>query len=145
MCTSYPAKAKCLFADRRVTTPTAIRWSDYLKAAAVVAVCGICGWSAHAAKLADANVVMIFLAGVAIISARLGRGPSIAAAIASVLVFDFFFVAPRLSFAVGDTEYLITFIVMLGIGLVISGLTTRLKAQLRTRSSRSAGRPNFFA
>ena len=48
-----------------------------------------------------------------------------------MLVFDFFFVPPRLTFAVGDTEYLITFAVMLGIGLLISELTTRLQAQLR--------------
>jgi two-component system, OmpR family, sensor histidine kinase KdpD len=130
--------------NRHATAPAAVRWNDYLKAAAVVAVCGILGWSAHAAQLADANVVMIFLAGVAIISARLGRGPSIAAAVASVLVFDFFFVAPRLSFAVGDTEYLITFIVMLGIGLVISGLTTRLKAQLRASQQQERRTAELF-
>lgn len=56
--------------EHRVSSPTAIRWSDYLKAAAVVAFCGVCGWGAHVAGLADANVVMIFLAGVAIVSAR---------------------------------------------------------------------------
>ena len=96
-----------------------------------MAVCGLLGWVAHSFGLADANIVMIFLAGVALVSAQLGRGPSIASAIASVLVFDFFFVPPRLTFAVSDTEYLITFAVMLGIGLLISELTTRLQAQLR--------------
>jgi two-component system sensor histidine kinase KdpD len=107
------------------------RWSEYLKAAAVVAACGVLGWVARSYGLADANIVMIFLAGVAFVSARLGRGPSIASAIASVLMFDFFFVPPRLTFAVSDTEYLITFAVMLGIGLLITELTTRLQAQLR--------------
>src|SRR6476660_1698961 len=43
----------------------------------------------------------------------------------------FFFVPPRLTFAVGDTQYLLTFGVMLGIGLLISELTSRLQAQLR--------------
>jgi two-component system sensor histidine kinase KdpD len=108
-----------------------IRWGEYLKAAAVVAACGVIGWFAHSRGLADANIVMIFLAGVAFVSARFGRGPSIASAIASVLVFDFFIVPPRFTFAVGDTEYFITFAVMLGIGLLISELTTRLQAQLR--------------
>jgi two-component system sensor histidine kinase KdpD len=74
---------------------------------------------------------MIFLAGVAFVAARIGRGPSVAAAIASVLVYDFFLVAPRLTFAVSDTQYVITFVVMLGIGFVISELTSRLQAQLR--------------
>src|SRR6185436_20732197 len=82
-------------------------------------------------QLADSNIVMIFLAGVALVAARMGRGPSIAAAVASVLVFDFFFVPPRLTFAVSDTQYLITFVVMLGIGLLISELTSRLQTQLR--------------
>src|SRR5262249_9027118 len=95
---------------------TAFRWRDYAKASLVVGVSALLAWAAHAAGLADANVVMLFLAGVAIVAARLGRGPAIASSIASVLIFDFFFVPPRLTFAVGDSEYLITFAVMLGIG-----------------------------
>ena len=118
-------------AVRETGAPKVFRWGEYLKAAAVVAACGVVGWFARSRGLADANIVMIFLAGVAFVSARLGRGPSIASAIASVLVFDFFFVPPRLTFAVGDSEYLITFAVMLGIGLLISELTARLQAQLR--------------
>ena len=120
------------------------RWSEYLKAAVVVAACGVLGWIARSRGLADANIVMIFLAGVALVSARLGRGPSIASAIASVLVFDFFFVEPRLTFAVGDTEYLITFAVMLGIGLLISELTTRLQGQLRTSQQQEQRTSQLF-
>jgi two-component system sensor histidine kinase KdpD len=109
----------------------AVRWREYALAAIVVGVCGLLGWGAHARRLGEANVVMILLAGVALVSARFGRGPSIASAIASVLVFDFCFVPPYLTFAVSDTQYLITFAVMLGIGLVISGLTSRLRGQLQ--------------
>ena len=87
---------------------------------------------------------MIFLAGVAFVAARLGRGPSIAAAIASVLVFDFFFVPPQLTFAVSDTEYVITFAVMLGIGLLISELTSRLQAQLRASQQQERRTAQLF-
>ncbi len=87
---------------------------------------------------------MIFLAGVAFVSARLGRGPSIASAIASVLVFDFFFVPPQLTFAVSDTEYVITFAVMLGIGLLISELTSRLQAQLRASQQQERRTAELF-
>jgi two-component system, OmpR family, sensor histidine kinase KdpD len=107
-------------------------WADYAQAGAIVAACGALGFLAHALHLAEANIVMIFLAGVALASVRLSRGPAIASAVASVLVFDFCFVPPYFTFAVGDTEYLITFAVMLGIGLVISELTSRLRAQLKT-------------
>jgi two-component system sensor histidine kinase KdpD len=107
-----------------------VRWDDYGKAGLVVLLCALLGWAAHAAGLAETNVVMLFLAGVVYVAARLGRGPAVAASIASVLIFDFVFVPPRLTFAVGDSEYLITFGVMLGIGLLISELTSRLQAQL---------------
>jgi two-component system, OmpR family, sensor histidine kinase KdpD len=107
------------------------RWQEYVLAMSAVAVCGLLSSIAHSMRLAEANIVMIFLAGVVLVSAQLGRGPAIAAAITSVLVFDFCFVTPYLTFAVSDTQYLITFAVMLGVGLVISELTSRVKAQLR--------------
>lgn len=104
--------------------------SDYLIAAAGVAACGALGLVADRCGLTETNVVMVFLAGVAIASTRLSRSATVAMAILSVLVFDFFFVPPRLQFSVTDSEYLITFAVMLGIGLLIGGLTLRQRAQL---------------
>jgi two-component system sensor histidine kinase KdpD len=106
------------------------RWADYGWAAVVLACSTLAAWVADVGGLAEANVVMMFFAGVAFVAARFGRGPAIATSIASVLVFDFVFVPPQFTFAVSDTEYLITFAVMLGIGLAISELTSRLKAQL---------------
>ncbi len=106
-------------------------WRDYLLAGSVVAACGLLGWAAYFFALEEANIVMIFLAGVALVATRWGRGPAIAAAIASVMLFDFCFVPPYFTFAVSDTEYVITFIVMLGIGLLISGLASRQRSQLR--------------
>jgi two-component system sensor histidine kinase KdpD len=111
------------------TKPAA--WREYLVAAAVVAVCALIGASVRPFELSEANVVMVFLSGVALVSARLGRGPAVASAVASVLVFDFAFVPPYYTFAVADAQYAITFAVMLGIGLLISELTSRLQAQLR--------------
>lgn len=73
---------------------------------------------------------MISLLGVVYVATRYGRGPAIAASLASVLVFDFFFVPPYLSFAVSDAQYVLTFAVMLIIGLLISHLTVRLREQL---------------
>ena len=70
-----------------------------------------------------------------------GRGPALAAAILSVLVFDYFFVSPSFSFAIQDAQYAITLSVMLGIGLLISALTSKLQSQLRdseTKERRTA-------
>ncbi len=49
------------------------------------------------------------------------------ASVLSVAAFDFFFIPPRYSFAVTDTQYLITFLVMLLTGLVTSQLTARVR------------------
>jgi two-component system sensor histidine kinase KdpD len=111
--------------------PAAIVWDRYIRTGIVVLFCGLLGWLSHTARLTNENTVMIFLLGVAYVAARYGRGPSIAAAIASVLVFDFFFVPPYLQFAVSDAQYLLTFAVMLTIGLLISTLTSRSQDQLR--------------
>jgi two-component system sensor histidine kinase KdpD len=124
--------------------PPANRWTKYAAAATVVATCGGLGWIARQFDLAEANIVMIFLAGVAIVAARWGRMPSIAAAVLGVLVFDFFFVPPQLTFAVSDTQYVITFAVMLGIGLVISELTSRLKTQLRASQQQERRTAELF-
>jgi two-component system sensor histidine kinase KdpD len=77
--------------------------------------------------LAVANIVMIYLAGVVVAAVRLGRGPAVLAALLGVAAFDFFFVPPSLTFAVSDVQYLLTFAVMLLVGLLIANLTTRLR------------------
>jgi two-component system, OmpR family, sensor histidine kinase KdpD len=114
-----------------LATSEPTRWSEYAAAGAIVAGCAFVAWVADWFALSEANVVMFFLAGVAFVAARYGRGPAVAASVASVMVFDFCFVPPRLTFAVGDSEYIITFAVMLGIALVISELTSRMKLQLQ--------------
>jgi two-component system sensor histidine kinase KdpD len=124
--------------DSRVGIQHALRdgdsrahWGKYIRTAGVVALCSLAAWLSFVWELADANIVMIFLLGVVFAAARYGRGPAIAAAVAGVVIFDFFFVPPLLSFAVADTQYLLTFAVMLFIGLLISTLTARMKERLQ--------------
>ncbi|MFD0914459.1 DUF4118 domain-containing protein [Methylophilus luteus] len=76
-----------------------------------------------------ANIIMLYLLGVMLISMRYGKGPGIVASLLSVSTFDFFFVPPRLSFSVTDTQYLMTFAIMLSVALVISNLTSILRKQ----------------
>lgn len=77
--------------------------------------------------LAPVNTVMLFLLTVVLIAARLGRSPAVLASFLSVGLFDFFYVAPRWSFAVGDTQYVLTFLVMLTVALIIGHLTIGLR------------------
>src|SRR2546430_12141984 len=88
-----------------------------------------------------ANLIMTYLLAVVVIATSHGRGPSVLASVMSVAAFDFFFVPPYLTFAVADTQYLLTFAVMLVVGLGISGLTVRIRFQAeaaRQREERTA-------
>jgi len=83
-----------------------------------------------------ANIVMLFLLTVVLIAVRLGGGPAVLAAFLSVALFDFFCVPPRLSFAVSDAQYLLTFAVMLAVALIIGQLTAGLRYQARISTHR---------
>lgn len=116
------------------------RWPAYLKALAVVAAATAVG-AQMVGSFERTNVVMVYLLGIVLVAARLGRGPSVLASVLSVALFDLLFVPPQFSFAVSDTQYLITFGVMLTAALVISQLTALGKRQAsvaRQRERRSA-------
>jgi len=89
-------------------------------------------------NLEPANLVMLYLASVVISAIFLGRGPSLLAAFASVLAFDFFLVPPYLTLAVSDTQYLITFAVLLIVSLVISSLTAQVREQAEAAIQRES-------
>ena len=75
------------------------------------------------------NLIMVYMLGVVVTAVRWGRGPSVLASVLAVAGFDFFFVPPYFTFAVADTQYVVTFAVMLVVGLVISQLTAQLRHQ----------------
>ncbi len=83
-----------------------------------------------------ANIAMLFLLVVVLVAVRFGRGPSVLATCVSVACFDFFFVPPRFTFAVADLQYLVTFAVMLIVGLITGHLTSDLRFQARVASHR---------
>jgi two-component system sensor histidine kinase KdpD len=117
-----------------------LRVSNYARSAAAVAVATGLAWLLHG-RVAPANLIMIYLLSVMAVAARLGRGPAILASVLSVATFDFFFVPPRLAFRVSDTQYVLTFAVMLLVALVISTMASRLRQQAeaaRQRERRAA-------
>jgi two-component system, OmpR family, sensor histidine kinase KdpD len=106
--------------------PTTTDWPGYARAALVVALCTIIAWGMFP-FFELSNIIMLYLLGVVGVAATCGRGPSILASVTSVAAFDFFFVPPYLTFAVSDTQYFVTFAVMLVVALVISDLTIRIR------------------
>jgi two-component system sensor histidine kinase KdpD len=81
---------------------------------------------------------MIYLVAVILSAIYLGRGPSLLAAISGVLAFDVFLIPPYYTFAVSDTQYILTFFVLLTISLVVSTLTARVREQAEAAVQREA-------
>ena len=82
-----------------------------------------------------ANVVMLFLLIVVLSSLRWGVARRLGgAAVGTVL--RLFLCAPRGSFHVNDTQYLFTFVLMLGVALVCGQLMARLRHEARVAAER---------
>src|SRR5687767_13918843 len=81
------------------------------------------------------NVALVYLLAVVLVALRWPRGPVVAASILNVAAFNYFFVPPRGTFHVDDPQYLLTFAMMLGVGLVVSGLTERVRARARAQAA----------
>ncbi len=122
-------------AERRPVLRPSSRGPAYVKATAVVAVVtAVAQFLPPSTR--ESNLVMAYLAGVVLVAARLGRGPAIVASVLAVAAFDFFYVLPYLTFAVSDTQYVFTFFVMLGVAILISSLTARLRQQATAAQAR---------
>jgi two-component system, OmpR family, sensor histidine kinase KdpD len=89
-----------------------------------------------AAHFDRSNIVAIYILSVVLIAVRFGRGAAAFGAVLSVCSFDFFFVPPRFSFAISDVQYLLTFGIMLTVGLITGQLTAGLRFQARVAAHR---------
>jgi two-component system sensor histidine kinase KdpD len=118
----------------RPSTP-APGWVRYLQAVGVVLACTVVSflmWPYFEAP----NLVMVYLLGVMVVALFVGRAAAVLTSILSVAAFDFFFVPPRFTLAVSDTQYLVTFSVMLVAALALSTMADGLRAQAETARRR---------
>jgi two-component system sensor histidine kinase KdpD len=120
-----------------------LRWPGYAAAAGICGAATALAWVLFG-RFDATNLVMVYLVGVLFVAYRFGRGPAIAASVLSVALFDFLFVAPYYSFAVSDTQYLLTFAVMLLVGLMISNLTASIRLQARVAQYRQARTESLY-
>jgi two-component system sensor histidine kinase KdpD len=120
----------------RTVHPREFSLAPYAWSALAVTICTLAAGALDWRRFELSNLIMIYLVGVVAVSARYGRGPSSFAAVLSVLTFDFFFVPPRFTFAVADSQYLLTFGVMLGVALLIGTLTVRIRDQAEASRER---------
>ena len=90
------------------------------------------------------NLIMFYLLAVVITAVYLGRGPAIFTSLASVLMFDFFLINPVLSFTVNDTQYILTFLGLLIVGLIISTSAALLRDQVTIMRNKENQNQSLF-
>ncbi|MCL2725337.1 MAG: sensor histidine kinase KdpD [Polyangiaceae bacterium] len=114
-----------------------------LAGVAAVALCTIVGRAFFGPELL-ADVVMMYLLGIVLVSMRWGLAPSLAATVLSVLAFDYYFIPPYFTFAVTDIHHIITFAVMFFVATVISGLTKRVRDQAEAAHEREISTASLY-
>jgi two-component system sensor histidine kinase KdpD len=110
-------------------------WPMLAWGAASTALCTALAWL-MSPYFAQANLIMVYLLGVVVVSLRFGRRAAALAAVLNVLAFDFFFVPPQESFQVADIQYLLTFGIMLTVALIVGSLTASVRLQARVAGYR---------
>jgi two-component system sensor histidine kinase KdpD len=112
-------------------------WRGHVGALGAVGVTGV------VANLLDrfwsgADLAMIFLLSVLGAGLAFGLWPAVTAAAAAALVYNFFFLEPRLSFAIGHATDVLTFIVFFVVAMTTGWLTGRIRDQSRRTSARAS-------
>jgi two-component system sensor histidine kinase KdpD len=104
-------------------------WRGSAVAVAVVIAATAIGLPLHRSslRLADTNVLMLYLVGVLWVATRFSRTAAVLTSVLGVIAFDLVFVPPYYRLAVHDPQYFVTFAVMLATALLISELTQRVR------------------
>jgi two-component system, OmpR family, sensor histidine kinase KdpD len=118
--------------------------SRYLRGLGITVLCTVISYPVYP-NFDPVNIAMVYLLGTTIAALRLGRGPSALTAIANTVAFDYFFVPPRYSFYIAETQYLFTLGVMLGVALVIANLMVSIRRQTVSAAERERRTATLYA
>lgn len=98
----------------------------------------------YAFGLTEANIIAVYIFCVLVISViTTSRLCSLLSSVVSVLVFNFFFTVPELTFHFNDPRYLVTFAIMFMVALLTGSLASRLKENTK-QTARSAFRTKIL-
>lgn len=110
--------------------PPHARWANHGLAVLIVAICTLVNW-ALSGWLGPTDLAMVYLLGVVIAAIYSQRNAAISGAVLSLLAFDFFFVPPVFTWRFGSSEYLITGLVLLIVGVTTSALAARARREMQ--------------
>ena len=102
--------------------------SDIIKSIVVLIISSIIGLGFDALGATETNIVAVYILGVLVISViTTNRLCGFLASAVCVVVFNFFFTTPRLTFMFDDSNYIVTFLIMFIVSLLAGTLASRLK------------------
>jgi len=84
----------------------------------------------------QANLIMVYMFGVAYIALNYGKREAILGTILSVLAFDVLCTEPRGWVTKSDVQYVVTLVIMMGVAMLITTLAHRLRAEVRASAER---------
>ena len=111
-------------------------WLGYASAVGATLTATLAGFAMRG-RFDLVNIAMVYLLAVVLVALYQSRGAAIAASVLCVAAFDVLFVPPEGTFTVHDAQYLLTFAIMLGVGLIVSRLVERVPCGPRCRQIRA--------
>ena len=111
-------------------------WKDLLLTAVLLSISTAVGLVFTRFGFSEANIITVFILGVLVTSVvTVSPVNSAVSSLASVLLFNYFFIEPRFSFHTYEPEYAVTFAIMLASSLITGTLANRLKEHARRSAS----------
>ncbi|MBK3497275.1 sensor histidine kinase KdpD [Viridibacillus sp. YIM B01967] len=105
-------------------------WMDLLKMFIVFGLASLIGLFFSTIGMSEANIITIYILGVLVLAMwSTGWVFSIISSLVAVLIFNFIFTEPRLSFEAYNRDYPMTFLIMFISGIITSSLTKKVKEQ----------------
>jgi two-component system sensor histidine kinase KdpD len=84
------------------------------------------------------NVAMVYLLFVLLAALWAGRGPAVLSAIATFLLFDFFFLPPYNTLTITDPDHVLALFVFLAVALITSRLVARVRDRVEVAEQQKA-------
>ncbi len=105
---------------------------DIFIAVLILAVATILGLSFYSFGFTDSNIITVYILGVLLTSLfTKGYTCGIIGSLVSVMLFNFFFTEPRLTFHAYDSGYPVTFAIMLVASVITGTLASKLKSHAK--------------
>ncbi|PVM86368.1 sensor histidine kinase KdpD [Caulobacter radicis] len=124
--------------------PRRFDWPAYLTGGGFVAAASLVAWALDTA-FDRVELGMIYLAAVLAAGVMHGLRPALAAATAAFVVYNYFFLAPRYSLAIGSPTDVLTLIVFWAVALATGGLAGRVRDQALGSQRRAASVTSLLA